>query len=329
MAKKVGAQGAIKMKAKAPTVADSLIEELWFGDDDSAESKALAARSLSAKLAELRGMRPFPVVAERVMTLVADQRTRLEDVARVLETDPALAARTLALANSALFLVGQPCESVNQAILRVGTRALYEMMAAVAMLEMFQDVRGIGLGFRDHCVGVAAIARALVRSHGWDGASQVFLVGLFHDVGKLLNMESEELPYDALPAEYMHFDMTHLHERHILGYDHAVLGAHVLKQWNLPDTVARAVAWHHQPGRAYAAGGDEALLVALVRVSDRIDHAIAAGEKSDDVLFESMRRDAAMEYLELGAEEVARAWPLLKDARSAALSVFGGTPSSK
>jgi putative nucleotidyltransferase with HDIG domain len=326
MAKKSAALGAARAPAK---VTDLLVEELWFGDEESPEVKERASKSLSAKLAELRGMKPFPVVAERVMTLVVDQRARLEDVSRILETDPALAARTLSLANSALFLVGRPCDSVNQAILRVGTKALYEMMAAVAMLEMFEDVRGIGIGFRDHCVGVAAVGRALVRSYGWAGAGHVFLAGLFHDVGKLLSMQTQELPYDALPAEYMTFDTVHLHERRILGYDHAVLGGHVLKQWKLPEPVARAVAWHHQPGRAYAVGGDEGLLVAVVRVADRIDHAIVAGTARDEAFLDSLSRDAALGYLDLKAEDLARAWPTFVDARVSALSVFGGTSAGK
>ena len=327
MAKKVVAHGAVKTKVMP--IAETLVEELWFGDEPPDLVTSLAAKSLAAKLAHIRGMKPFPVVAERIMRLVSDQRVRLEEVSRVLETDPGLAGRTLALSNSALFLVGRPCDSVNQAILRVGTKALYEMMAAVAMLEMFQDVRGIGIGFRNHCVGVAAISRALVKSHGWDGASQVFLAGLFHDVGKLLSMDSEELPYDALPAEYLEFDTVHLHERRLIGYDHAVLGGHVLKQWNLPDTVARTVAWHHQPGRAYAKGGDEALLVAIIRVADLIDHAVVRGRAPDESFLDMMSRDAALSYLELDADEVVRAWPSFIDVRTSALSVFGGTRPAK
>ena len=324
-------KGAAKAAGKKPVpkVAESLVEELWFGDDTPPDVKEKAAKSLSAKLGEIRGMKPFPVVAERIMTLVSDQRVRLEEVSRTLETDPGLAGRTLALANSALFLVGRPCDSVNQAILRVGTKALYEMMAAVAMLEMFDDVRGIGIGFRDHCVGVAAIGRALVKSHGWDGASQVFLAGLFHDVGKLLSMDTQELPYDALPAEYLEFDTVHLHERRLVGYDHAVLGGHVLKMWNLPEAVQKAVAWHHQPGRAFADGGDEALLVAIVRLADRIDHAIMRGTQPDPWFLDNLSRDAAMSYLDLKPDAVARAWPTLVEARTSALSVFKGTKKAK
>jgi HD-like signal output (HDOD) protein len=127
----------------------------------------------------------------------------------------------------------------------------------------------------------------------------------------------------------MTFDTVHLHERRILGYDHAVLGGHVLKQWKLPEPVARAVAWHHQPGRAYAVGGDEGLLVAVVRVADRIDHAIIAGTARDEAFLDSLSRDAALGYLDLKAEDLARAWPTFVDARVSALSVFGGTSAGK
>ncbi len=301
-----------------------MTEELWFGDEQPADVRERAAQSLSAKLAELRGLKPFPVVAQRVMTIVSDQRARLEEVGRVLETDPALASRTLRLANSALFLVGKPCDSVNQAILRVGTKALYEMMAAVAVLGMFEDMRGVGLTMRDHCVGVAAIGRALARRHGWEGGGQVFLAGLLHDVGKLLCMQSEELPYDALPREYMAFDIMHQHERRILGYDHAVLGGHVLMDWKIPPSVAKAVAWHHQPGRAYAVGGDEALLVAILRLSDRVDLRIGEGAEPDDAFLDAVAKDSATAYLDISADDIARAWPSFVEARTSALSVFGG-----
>src|SRR5262249_40391562 len=145
----------------------------------------------------------------------------------------------------------------------------------------------------------------------------------------LLSMQTEELPYDALPSDYMRFDTVYLHERRLVGYDHAVLGGHVLKQWKLPHAVAMAVAWHHQPGRAYAAGGDEALLVAIVRIADRIDHAIMEGALPDEVFLEALSRDAAMSYLEIKPDDIARAWSAFVDARTSALSVFGAVTNKQ
>ena len=139
-------------------------------------------------------------------------------------------------------------------------------------------------------------------------------------------MQSEELPYDAFPPDYLAFDTVHLHERKILGYDHAVLGGHVLVDWKIPDPVPKVVAWHHQPGRAYAAGGDTALMVAILRLADRIDHRIVEGPEPDAAFYASIGRDPGTPYLDISAQDIERAWPEFVQARADALTVFAGAP---
>jgi putative nucleotidyltransferase with HDIG domain len=307
----------------APSASQDTLEELWFGEEDSTMPRLEAARSVAAKLAKAQGLRPFPVVAHRVMQLASDPAVGADAVSRVIATDPALASRALKLANSALFRIGKPCDTVDQAIVRLGTRTVYEMMAAVAVLAMFDDARGVGLAIRDHCVAVAGLTRALVKRHGWEGSGQVFLCGLMHDIGKLLCMQSGELPYDALPEEQREVDRVHLYERRILGFDHAVLGAHAMLQWKIPDPVAQVVAWHHQPGRAYQAGGDVGLMVALVRLADQIDFRIANGLPPDGEFIARLATDAALDYLDIDADSIARAWPTLSDARTDVLMALG------
>lgn len=308
---------------RAPAEAEDLLEELWFGEEDATIPRIEASKSLAAKLAKAQGLRPFPVVAHKVMQLASDPSVGTDQVSRIIATDPALASRALKLANSALFRIGRACDTVDQAIVRLGTRAVYEMMAAVAVLAMFDDARGVGLAIRDHCVGVAGITRALVRRHGWEGSGQVFLSGLMHDIGKLLCMQSGELPYDALPEEQRQVDRVHLYERRVLGFDHAVLGAHAMRDWNIPEPVSQVVAWHHQPGRAYAAGGDVGIMVALIRVADHIDSRVSRGLPADEAFLRELDRDAALSYLDIDADTIARAWSTLADARTEVLVALG------
>jgi HD-like signal output (HDOD) protein len=47
-------------------------------------------------------------------------------------------------------------------------------------------------------------------------------------------------------------DELHLREREFLGYDHAVLGGHVLAKWGLPSPLPKVVAW--QQGRRFGGG---------------------------------------------------------------------------
>jgi HD-like signal output (HDOD) protein len=303
-------------------LADDVLEAFWFGDDDPTRTHYEASKSLSAEVARLRGLKPFPVVAQRVMDLVSDPAVRLDDVRRMLETDPSLCARTLRLANSALYRMGEPCTGVGQALVRLGTKTIYEMMGAVAMLGMFQDVRGVGRTIRDHCVGTAAIGRALVKRNAWHGGAQIFLAGLMHDVGKLLMMQTGELDYSKLPPEFNQVDSVHVFERSQVSYDHAVLGAHVLMMWKIPEFVAQVVAWHHQPARALAAGGDTALMVALVRLADRIEPMLASNTAPTAQDLQALEQTADATYLDLNAQELKNAWPSLAAARLDVLAVF-------
>ncbi|HEX4479109.1 MAG TPA: HDOD domain-containing protein [Polyangiaceae bacterium] len=303
-------------------LADNVLEELWFSDDDPSRSHEQASQSLAFEMARLRGLKPFPVVAERVMTLVRDPAVRIDEVRRVLETDPSLAARTMTVANSALFSVGKPCRSVDQAIIRLGTKTVHDLMATVAVLGMFSDVRGQGITIRDHCVGVAAIGRALVRREGWYSGGQVFLAGLMHDVGKLLLMQTEDISYERIPSPYAGIGHVHLYEREKLGYDHAVLGGHAITAWKIPDPIAKVVAWHHQPGRAYQVGGDFGLMVAIVRLADRLDYLIASGAESLPDVRALEEDSAAATYLDVDPQRLTDGFEEFVQARLDALSAF-------
>src|SRR5450432_3815427 len=90
-------------------LAESIREELWFGDEDPARTAEQASRSLAAAAGWVAGLKPFPVVAARVMTLLADPDTPVAKVRRAIEQDPALTARLLRVANSALYRAAVPC----------------------------------------------------------------------------------------------------------------------------------------------------------------------------------------------------------------------------
>ncbi|HVU02889.1 MAG TPA: HDOD domain-containing protein [Polyangiaceae bacterium] len=304
-------------------LAETVLERLWFADDDPERTRSEASKSLALEIARLKGLKPFPVVAQRVMAMVQDPEVRVQDIKRALETDPALSARTLQVANSALFSVGKPCQTLEQAVVRLGTRTVHDLMATVALLGMFADVREAGKLIRDHSVGVAAIARTLVRLNGWFSGGHVFLAGLMHDVGKLLLMQTEEMRYDNLSIEDAEVDRVHLHERKILGYDHAVLGAHAMTAWKIGEPIAKAVAYHHQPGRAYAEGGDVALMVAIVRLADRIDRRVATSSEPPTSAEHWLGDLATLDYLRIAPEDVLRGYPEFVTARTDALRTFG------
>ncbi len=295
-----------------------MLEELWFGDEDPDRPRAQAEQSLAAQVAKIQGLRPFPVAAEKLMRVLSDPDFKKKDVTLVMESDPSLAARTLAVANSPLFRGQSPCRTIDQALLRLGARNLRDVAIGVSAMSMFADAKGIGQRFRDHSVGVAAIARMLADIAFPREGAALFLCGLMHDVGELLLLQTGEMTYDEAGS----IEDLHLVERARLGYDHAVLGGHVMKLWRIPDPTAKVVAWHHQPARALQEGGDVGLMVALLRAADRIEDALAVDRPLDAELARAIGEDSSWSYADLGVGDLRQHWPEMVEARKETLAAL-------
>lgn len=313
------------LPAEQRQLAEAIREQLWFGDEDPARTALEASRSLAGVLTRATGLKPFPVVAQRAMQVLNDPDAPLRKVRESLEKDPAIAAGLLRVANSAAYRARQTITSVEEAVQRLGVRHVLEIVTCVAAMGLFKDVKGVGLQLRDHCARVGAMTRVLAAEWHQRTADNPLLCGLLHDLGKLLLLQVNGIDYQQLePKVLTHPDEAFVPERALLGYDHAVLGGHVLVAWQLPASVAEVVAWHHQPGRAYERGGELGLGVALVRLANRLDYQMRHRPDLDEAFVAELAQDGAAQYA--GYEEpVLRAmWPKLRDAAHQMLGAIGG-----
>ncbi len=305
-------------------LAESVLEELWFAEDDSSDATQEASNSLAAKVGEVGGLKPFPVVAQRVLAMLGNPDFRVVEVTSALEEDPALATGVLRMANSAFFAGSKACSSIQQAFVRLGARSVREAVATVATMEMFPDTGGLGKIIRDHCASTAAIVQVLARDVSPKNTDGIFLCGLMHDVGKMLLMETGEITYSSHNAEEtLEPDRIHVDERKMLGYDHAVLAGHVLTQWKLPDPIPKVVAWHHQPTRAYQ---DNSIgpMVATLRIADQLDFYLSNQADQFEGFAKSYADSSDCSYLGINAEDIIQRWDTLFHVRSDSLQLFGG-----
>jgi putative nucleotidyltransferase with HDIG domain len=303
-------------------LSESILEELWFGEDDSQATDEHAAASFAAAMAEMEGLRPFSDVARRVLDEAGNPNFEVGRLQTIIEQDPALATKVLRLANSAAFRPREPCGSVKQAIMVLGARTLGEVATSLSLMSMFSDGSGVGRVIRDHCASTAALVRTLSLERANAGTA-TYIVGLLHDFGKLLLLQAQPSAYLKIQGhDRSEPDTIHIREREVLGYDHAVLGAHVLRKWGLPDPIPKVIAWHHQPTRAYAAGGAVALSVAMIRLAERIDHILhTSPEPSDDVLAH-VAKTTDCQYLGFGARDLHKFWDELSVVQREAEQIF-------
>jgi putative nucleotidyltransferase with HDIG domain len=296
---------------------------LWYLDEHPAHTNDLAAHRLAGAVLLSAKIRPFPVVARQVLSLLGDEDYRTADLEGVILKDPALSATFLRIANSALYRGLVPCESVLMACARLGRNAVREIVVGVATMDMFRDVRSRGATMRNHCAGTAAIARTLADEWHLRSGDQVFLTGLLHDFGKLLCMQAGIESYDGLPADSLDApDRLHLIERDRLGYDHAVLGAHVLHAWKIPEPIAQIVAWHHQPERAYAGGGTVGMQVAILRLADRLEYRLRHDSAPNEAAIDDLSSSLEARYVGFSAADLRSTWQSMIDSRDEVLALF-------
>jgi len=280
-----------------------MFEQLWFGDVNDDSARAAAAKSVAGVTGEFDGLRPFPDAARRLVAAVGRDDCTAHVIETIIESDPALTCRVLKVVNSSAYGLRTACTSIGHAAVLLGFSTMRDIGASLAVIDSLDDGSRESARLLEHVQITGAIAQRVAVLRGAWKELPAYTVGLLHDIGKLMQLQvGGEDGYAALlagePTEH------YLRERERYGYDHALLGAHLLERWELPSPIPNAVGWHHQPGRAYDCGDDAtATLVALVRCADRLAHAYANEVLDEKEAVERLANDEGAEFLGLTASE--------------------------
>jgi putative nucleotidyltransferase with HDIG domain len=302
---------------------DLNLELLWLEDSLPSEGDRAAARSLAARMGEFEGLHPFPAVVQDLVAYINQPDFKIDRVRQMIESDPALASRLMRVANSVAYRAYESCTSIPKAIMRVGATNLAHLAMALAAMTFFKDLDDVGMKIRDHSAGTAAIARELAFRLGRNiVSSKVLLAGLLHDVGKLLLIQTGDSKYSEMLAEDLSSDRAHRRERSMLGFDHAMLGGHVLARWNLPEPLPQIVARHHHPRPSEMKPGIVPMSIAIIRMADQIDWMMAKPREVDRVTLRNLALSPDGVYAGLHEETLISLWDDLRAARAEARSLF-------
>jgi HD-like signal output (HDOD) protein len=225
-------------------------------------------RSLAGELSAGKVDLPsFPEIAVRVRRVLSDPKSSIDQVVRVVGSEPALAARLMRIANSAsLNRSGRPVGDLRTAINRLGYNMVRSAAISFAMAQIRTANKLVGL---EHYLNdlwqrstlVAAFAYVLARTCSRVNPDEAMLGGMMHGIGKLYVLTRAT----GHPELFSDRDMLD----GIVNDWHAAIGKAILENWDFSEEMAEAIGEQQNHSRDEPAAPDlrDVIAVAIVMAS--------------------------------------------------------------
>lgn len=193
-----------------------------------------------------------PTTYVSISEALANPKSSIAEVVRIVEREPGLCAKVLQVVNSAFFGLPRAVTSITQALNYLGALTIKNLALA---LDTVSVARGLSVltpaefwAYQTNSMLVGLLARhwfAAERSK----ADEAFTAGMLRDLGYLLLDRPGRNQAPTNPAQQ------------------AALGAYLLGLWGIPYSIIEAVAFHERPKDI---AHDTLELVDVVHLADHI-----------------------------------------------------------
>lgn len=203
------------------------------------------------------------------------------ELAKLLSSDSALAARVLKIANSAMFSRQREITTLNQAIMIIGFKALKGIVVAATLRQMNgRGAAAIEKMVWENSMCSAMVATSIAKLLRKRYIEEIFLLGLLHSLGQVVLLAQSETAKDYAKLiqqiEVRTLDYVTL-EQEMFGFTHALIGALVAKKWNFSAETCQVILHYKDPIESPRPSDEAAEKTAVVQLADLISHAAGIG----------------------------------------------------
>lgn len=237
-------------------------------------------------LEKIKEMPPLPQSVTQILEISKSTKSSAQDLAKVFEHDPALAANILKIANSSSYGFTRKISSITHAIVCLGLDTVKSIALTSSTQEMLNNEipaydleKGMLL---QHSITCATCARIIAQRIGYKDCEEAYTAGLLLDIGKVILSRFAEDQFNQIIEKTKDNKIPfNIAEQEILGFDHPRIGGRIIKKWNLPPILIEAVQYHHQPEKAET----NKTLTYIVHFADAISDMLGIGLGSDGLMY--------------------------------------------
>jgi HD-like signal output (HDOD) protein len=219
----------------------------------------------------------FPPVAIELQQIMADEDIPLDQIAKTLCKDQALASQVLKLANSAFFSGLNRVRTIREALMRLGVNQVFNCLMVSCQSNLYTSKNPFIANYLQvlwrHALATAIGAKWLLQKGGYaDLADEGFLAGLLHDIGKLLLLRVIE----TLNSEHSDIKLSDEFITEILDSMHVEQGYNLMEEWSIPPNYCNTARDHHLEEFDSAN-----VLLMAVRIADQVTRKTGMSLKED------------------------------------------------
>ncbi len=206
-----------------------------------------------------------------ITRVIENPDSTASDLTEIIEIDPPLAAKILHSANSVFYHHPKQLIDIEEAIIWIGFNTAIEIALHHAVCELFQkpvEVQGYSRkALWEQSIATAFYMKMLYRREFGEKNETAYLIGLLHNLGIIIldQYEHEEF-VRALKLSLETKKALWMVEEQLMGFSHAALAGEILKNWNMPETIAEPIRFHHQPDQIT---DSNALMVKVLYIGDQ------------------------------------------------------------
>lgn len=264
-------------------------------DEASEQLKSLRPllnrKEMTARIEACGEMKALSPVVADLLRLTASENTSIDHVVKAVKRDQAVALKLLKLANSAVYTRGDPVDSLEQAVLRIGMGSIRQTVMNMAVIDQFGADRtftGIDpLQFWEHSIACGLIGAEIGRARMEKEPDIAFTMGLLHDVGRLVYIEQfgEEYTEVFRVARTLQLPLERV-ESKLLLLNHADCMDRILHLWKFPKNLIDPIVFHHLSiGNMRRMASRRVEEVATLGLANRLTHALLIGDSGNDVIY--------------------------------------------
>lgn len=172
----------------------------------------------------------LPDVAIRSRRVAELPDSTIQDLVDVVSQDPAIAARLIQVANSAMYRGVQKIDGLHQVITRLGLRTVSQLIMSLSTQQLFKANHPvIKKAMQEHwslSAQIGALSHRIAREYTKLDVDQALLAGLLHGVGGIpVIVVAEDIPKLQEAPALLNELVLSLEPR---------LGAKIVQAWDFP-----------------------------------------------------------------------------------------------